>query len=285
MMTVQASGLSKKQLQDIKTLENQCCEYEQLNMKLNWEMLDTRSKNETNDFLCYKDNQLIGYLGLYSFGPKAKEIELTGIVHPNHRRTGVFRSLFNEAKKECSARAADRILIVTERCSSSGIEFSKSTGARYSFSEYNMKFDERTVPAYATHGITLRRADKKDHHELATIDTLCFGGDDEAAEKEESYSEDPYRISYVIELNRKTIGKIGTIAEGDGYIFGFAIKPEYRGRGFGRAALSMALEKLMAQKVTPVVLEVEVINQNALSLYKSCGFKENTIYDYYKLDI
>lgn len=283
-MMIKSIGLTEKMLTDIKELENECCSFEKLTMKLNWELLRTRSVQESNDFLYYLDDKLVGNLGLYGFGPKPKEIELTGMVHPDYRRRGIFSQLFREAKKECSSRTK-KILIITERCSSPGIVFSRSTDAQYSFSEYHMIFDKTAVPAFINHGITLRKADKNDSSALTKIDKMCFGEEEEASDENRSFADDPLRTQYVIESDGITIGKIGVITEEEGYIFGFGIKPEYRGRGFGRAALSMTLEKLLALKLSPVVLEVAVKNENALSLYKSCGFKEDTIYDYYELNI
>ena len=131
-----ANGLSVEHLKHIKDLEMTCGSHERLSMKLNWDMLNTRSKEENNDFLYYENSQLIGFIGLYAFGPKPKEIELTGMVHPKYRQKGIFKSLFCEAKKECLSRKAERILIITERSSPSGIEFTKSIGAQYTFSEF-----------------------------------------------------------------------------------------------------------------------------------------------------
>jgi hypothetical protein len=52
-----ARGLSDNELQDIRELEMECCSYERLNMKLNWDMLVKRSNDENNDFLYYVDNK------------------------------------------------------------------------------------------------------------------------------------------------------------------------------------------------------------------------------------
>ena len=281
-----ATSLSEKQLQDIKELENACSRYEKLSMKLNWDMLNTRAHHETNDFLYYENNQLIGFLGLYGFGPRPKEIELTGMVHPEHRRRGIFKGLFNEAKKVCHSRDVERILIITERSCPSGTGFTKSTGAVYSFSEYRMKFNEMTVPSFIGHGITLRKAESRDYPTIKKMDALCFGASDDSLEEESSSLQDSYRALYISELDGKFIGKIGTTMEGeDGYIFGFVVAPEYRGKGFGRETLSLALLKLQSMNIHTILLEVAVQNENALSLYKSCGFKEDTVYDYYELKL
>ena len=145
-----------------------------------------------------------------------------------------------------------------------------------------MKFNESNVPRFTTPGLTLRKAESRDYLELIYLDELCFGLAEE--EMENSSSDNVYNSTYVAELEGKFIGKIGVQMEGgDGYIFAFGIKPEYRRRGYGRAVLSSILLKLLSEQVKTVLLEVAVKNEKALLLYKSCGFKEITIYDYYKM--
>ena len=284
-------GLSSEQLKDIKQLEDICSAHERLRMKLNWEMLENRSSGGIEDFLCYRDNQLIGFLGLYGFGQNPEEIELTGMVHPQFRHRKVFTDLFDKAKKECMDQKAGRILIISEGSSESGIGFALSTGAAYSFSEFRMKFNEPHAPFSPGHGIVLRKAEPRDDPELRELDAKHFGGagtvSEEASEEASEASglpDESYKTTYIAELNGKLIGKIGTTMEGpEGYVFGFVIKPEYRGRGYGKETLSLILSKLLSENIRTVLLEVAAENNNALSLYKSCGFKEDTVYNYYEL--
>jgi ribosomal protein S18 acetylase RimI-like enzyme len=70
-----------------------------------------------------------------------------------------------------------------------------------------------------------------------------------------------------------------------GYVFGVAILPDFRGRGYGRAMLDAVLKRHFQQSGAPVILEVAVKNDGALTLYKSCGFAEITIYDYYEMKL
>lgn len=279
-----ARGLSDDELQDIRELEKACCKYDELKMKLNWDMLTNRSTDEANDLLYYEGTKLIGFLGLYDIEQKSKEIEIMGMVHPDYRRRGIFKGLFNAAKQECIARGVRRILLITERSSDAGTSFVKFTGAQYSCSEYRMKYDQLNVPRFPTLGITLRKSESRDYLELIHLDSLCFGLAEE--EMKNSDSDNVYHSTYVVELEGNFIGKIGVQMEGrDGYIFGFGIKPEYRRRGYGRAVLSLTLLKLLSRKVKTALLEVAVKNEKALLLYKSCGFKEATIYDYYEIVI
>lgn len=312
---VAAKGLTKVQLQEIINLDKICSDFEKLNMKLNLDMLDQRLSEEMNDFLYYSEGKLVGFLGLYDMDRKADEIEITGMVHPGFRRKGIFKELFTAGIAECKRRDAKKVLLVSEKSSLAGAGFIGTTGAIYTTSEYRMKFEGSEVPDCKKVGIQLKKADRADKVELDIMDTEFFGKHraEEKAEEEikvdvenlgtdsliaDSESElehevdnesdaefdNPAKSTYLALLDGKTIGKIGTVMEGtDGYIYGVGILPEFRGRGYGRELLGLALGKLIVKKVYTVLLEVAVKNENALQLYKSCGFREVTVYDYYEL--
>jgi ribosomal protein S18 acetylase RimI-like enzyme len=274
-------GLSIQQLQEVRGLEAACRRPGSLNLKLNWDMLDKRSENEINDFLCYADQKLIGFLGLYVLGA---QIEITGMVHPDYRRSGIFRKMFHAARQECLKKGFGRILIVTEHASKAGIAFARQAGSRYAFSEYRMQFAEKMVPDFPSRGIALHRATPEDIAELVRLDAEGFGLP-ETGGNCESLPENRYDSTYVAKLDGKILGKIAAHRDGaNNYIFGFVIKPEMRRHGYGREVLVRMLRKLLAEGKDSVILEVAVANERALSLYQSCGFKEVTVYDYYELN-
>ncbi|MBL4931384.1 GNAT family N-acetyltransferase [Clostridium paridis] len=277
---IKAKGLTKEELQAIKELEIECSSSEKLNMKLNWDMLENRPKDQINDFLYYDNDKLIGFLGMYGFSLNPKEMEVTGMVHPQYRRKGIFKELMLEAKKQCKKGTAKRFLLITERRSNSGIGFAQAIGSKYSYSEYRMKFNEANIPNVESKGVSLRKASIKDKKEIAELDREFLNL------PEDNNDDNELRTTYMAELEGNTIGKIGTTMDGvDGYIFGVGIKREYRRQGYGRIVLSLTLEKLLKDNINSIILEVASENDNALGLYKSCGFKENTVYDYYELDV
>ena len=87
----------------------------------------------------------------------------------------------------------------------------------------------------------------------------------------------------MITLKSKVIGKIRTEIFGDeGFISGFGILPGYRGKGYGKQALKATVGILSKKGIRNVALEVDTQNKNALNLYKSCGFAEESATDYYE---
>ena len=272
-----SKGLSDLIRAQIRDLDAVCSAAEPLCMKLNWDMLETRDSNEVNDLLWYEDGRLVGYLGLYGMGPE--EIELTGMVHPDFRRRGIFGRLFREAVEISRSRRVERLLLISERQSDSGAGFARSAGLKYDFSEYRMLCSAYR-PAPEVSGFSLRPAATDDIPFLMRLDEACFGRIFPGG-----YDRELEHLSVAV-ADGRDIGKIGIIYEdGKGYVFGVAILPDVQGRGYGRAMLDAVLKKHFQERETPVILEVAVKNDGALTLYKARGFLEVTIYDYYEMKL
>lgn len=275
---VYSKGLSDLLRAQIRELDDICSAAEPLCMKLNWDILETRPVGEINDLFTYDDGLLVGYLGLYGFGAHPEEIELTGMVRPDYRRRGIFTRLFNEAAAICRSRGAKRLLLVAERQTPSGAGFAGNTGLVYTFSEYRLLCGAYKPTGVVPDGFSFRPAGAGDTSFINALDHVCFGRTYTG-----EYTGELERL-FIASLDGRDIGKIGlNYEDGMGYIFGVALLPEFRGRGYGRAMLDTVLKKHFDSSVTPVILEVAVKNDGALSLYKSCGFAEITVYDYYEM--
>lgn len=73
-------------------------------------------------------------------------------------------------------------------------------------------------------------------------------------------------IAEAIFLHRKTRrGEVGRL-------YSLAVKPSYRGKGYGKELLVKSLESLRRQNILIVYLEVEAENRTAIGLYQSLGF-------------
>ncbi len=277
---IHSKGLTDAIRAEIRELDSACSAYAPLCMKLNWDMLDTRPDDEINDLFYYENGRLVGYLGLYVIGSNTDELEITGMVHPHYRRRGIFTKLLRDAVPISRSRGIGRILLIAERQSSNAAGFAKKAGLTYSFSEYRMKCGAYRPLKQAPEGFSLRAAAAIDIPFLQNLDEICFG-----STFPDGYERELYHL-FVSEINSTDIGKIGLTYEGSlGYIFGVCILPEYRGLGYGRAMLNAVLKRHFDHQSTSVILEVATKNDSALTLYKSCGFNELTIYDYFELKL
>ena len=276
-------GLTAAELAEIRTLADICEAYEHLHMKLNWDTLRTRPQDQTNDFLYYEHDILVGFLAFFSFN--SLEGEVSGMVHPAYRRKGIFTRLFTVAREECQRRSIPTLLLIVEHSSQSGQGFATSLTPGYQHSEYKMALTEvKTLPELDLH-LQFRMAKLDEAPILAHITAISFHlPEQDVMWYAERKAEDTKNKVYVVLLNETYIGKIDvSLNEHEAYIAGFGVLPPYRGRGYGRQILAQTIREIRATGQNKIVLEVATENKNALTLYQSCGFQEVSSYDYYSL--
>jgi ribosomal protein S18 acetylase RimI-like enzyme len=285
---------SEKEYKEINKLEEIISLKDKVNLKLE---LDYRLKilkhsgnvlKNINEFLYYIDDSLVAYLGISCFGGNIAEIN--GMTHPDWRRKGIFKKLFELAMNECSKRKFDQILLLTDGKSESGIEFIKAVGGEYEVSEYGMETSNKTYFENISL-IKLRKAEMSDKKEIGRQDAIFFYDKKESEnllDEVEIRDDAEVRIetSYMIELNNIAIGKINIkYNDNSAFISGFGILPEFRGKGYGKIALKESLKLINEKNINQVGLDVSCKNDTALNLYKSCGFEEKSVMNYYKYDI
>ena len=273
--------LSKEQLQDIKNLQKQCEQGELFQLKLNWDMLESRGSYDRNDFFYYEADKLVGFLALYNFGNK---YELCGMVHPDKRRKGIFTQLFDRAVVELKKRKCNQLLLNAPAHSVSAKEFLTRIDCKYFNSELQMKWSEGLLQWTDT--VLVRQSEPRDLDDEIRLEVQCFGfTEEEAAEFTNNIRRAGNELFYIIEFKGETVGKIRVDRnKGEAWIYGFAVYPKYQGKGIGRAALTNTIiqERNLGHEV---FLEVESKNANALKLYQSIGFHAFHVQDYYEYQL
>lgn len=276
-------GLTATELAQIEQLALLCNTHDGLDLKLNWETLRSRPSEQTNDFLYYAADQLVGYLALFSFN--AQEAELSGMVHPEQRRRGIFSTLLQEAKRECGQRSIPNILLIVEQASATGQAFVKQQPVQYHHSEYKMVLEEGRMPTAFDARLQFRAARLEDSMVMTQITAQAFDLPESDVDwYSKNISEQSARRYYVGVLDGAVIGKIDVVlGTAEALIYGFAVSPAYRGRGYGRQILAHTIQAIQETSQAHIALEVATENKHALSLYQSCGFLETGGYDYYVL--
>lgn len=275
----------------------------ELDYKLNLSSINYKNSNiqQINEFMYFDGQKIIGYIGICNFGGPGSAIEVNGMVHPEYRRQGVFKRLWELVLAEWKRRNSPNILLLSDRKSDSGQKFIEGTRAEYKHSEYEMYLEKRNTKSFKHRlsEITLRKATNKDASEVARQNEFYFNDEtnvDKDAEKEINNStknmilpeEEEKRgmTIYIAEKNHQVIGKVHVeLTSTIGGIYGLGVLPEYRGKGFGRTVLLKAIELLKEKKAKEVMLQVEAKNSNALNLYKSCGFVITSMMDYYEIRV
>ena len=253
-------------------------------MKLNWNRLHSRPSDELSDFLFYADGTLVGFLALYIFN--SREAEISAMVAPAYRRQGVFSQLLAEARRELIRRQVPSLLFICEQNSLAGQAVMQALGAAYEFSEYRMDLRQIMPPIESSARLQLRTAQPDDIRLMAEMDDICFqiSADLSEAVLQKELAQTDRKKAFVATVNGAIIGKIHTLTmENLASIIAFCILPEYRRQGYGSAILSRTVAGLVEQGHRRISLEVETKNDQALHLYRRCGFEVTTAYNYFRL--
>lgn len=281
----------------------QCSHKDQITLKLELDYKLGDAVNSTNriglhninEFMYFDGKQLIGYIGICSFGGTMAPLEITGMVDPEYRRQGIFSKLYELVIAECKQRNVGSILVLCDKKSAPGQKFLKRIGAAYKYSEFEMYLSDEPFEIIEEQlcGINFRKAANTDACEVTRQNAIYFG---DRAEQENNdvpnerilLPEDEERRGmtiYLAEKDERIIGKVHLqLINGVGGIYGLGVLPENRGKGFGRAILLKAIEKLKDAKAKEIMLQVAAENVTALSLYKSCGFQETSVMDYFEFE-
>ena len=281
---VKKQTLTEAEATAIEQLISICNCYEGLHMRLDVGALRQRPGNETNDFLYYEDGVLVGYLFVEGWG--SRDRELAGMVHTDYRRRGIFSSLLNAAKEECQQRDVQKLIIVCEHFSQSGLAFVNALGAHHEYSEHEMVlgiFQERRNIYKALH---IRQANSSDLDAIVSVLATDSGNVESVNRWVAKLFEEPTSRFYLATLDQKPLGclRLDFMSDQVG-IYAFEVRLGYRGLGYGRQMLEEAIRAISAETQKRIMLDVETDNTNAIGLYLSCGFEIKTTYDYYGLII
>ena len=266
----------------------------------------TMTMESINEFMYFVENELVGYIGICGFGGNRSQIEVNGMVHPDYRRRGYFKSLFEHVKAEFHKRNSRAMLLLSDRNSVGGQAFIKSTDAEYKHTEYEMYLDQTFFNAIIKEGkfktieergqLSIRKASNSDAREIARQNAIYFKDEFDLEEDKTMPLEEADLIMpeteekrgmtiYMAQTGETLFGKTNLqLSEGLGGIYGLGVLPEYRGKGYGRWLLMKSVLQLLDSDASQVMLQVEANNANALNLYKSCGFEATATMDYYKID-
>ncbi|MDQ6853729.1 MAG: GNAT family N-acetyltransferase [Actinomycetota bacterium] len=121
-----------------------------------------------------------------------------------------------------------------------------------------------------------RRARRSDRDAIVALDAHAFHGFwrfDEDALTQAVQATPVARVRVTTGGNTRISGYAVTGRAGDhGYLQRVAVHPEARQRGFGRALVSDALRWLRRRAAKRALVNTQLDNTAAISLYESCGF-------------
>ena len=284
--------LDKEDYEKISALARLCGEMDHVALKLELDYklaaASAADADGINEFMAFDGETLVGYVGLCAFGGASSPFEATGMVHPDYRRRGIFTALHERVIEECVRRKPAGLLLLCDGKSAAGQAFIKKTGGIYRFSEYEMhlKREDSAQDGARLCGVSLHKATNADAREVARQNAVYWGGslEEEAVSLLPEEEEKRGLVIYLAKKGGEVVGKVHLQnAAGTGGIYGLGVLPERRGKGYGRAILLLAIEKLREAGAREIMLQVEAKNATALGLYQSCGFSETSTMDYFEM--
>lgn len=281
--------LSETDFRNIKELEKTCKDYDNAALKLELEYrknANTGMSDDYNDFICYCDDDIVGYVGISKFGGRLAEVN--GVVHPNHRKKGIFTYLFSMIRRELEKRQDSNFLALCDNLSPFKNVIETKYNGHLDHIEYEMFYslNIKDKEKQKVQNIELVKANNQDAMEIRKQNSIFEGKaivetDSIIPEEEEKKG----MTVFLIKKKHLTVGKIHLTFEGKaGGIFGFFIYPEYRGQGLGKESLYLAKNYFLNLGADKIFLQVDSVNDVAHQLYKSFGFVTESAMAYYLVD-
>ncbi|WP_107840041.1 GNAT family N-acetyltransferase [Metasolibacillus meyeri] len=233
--------------------------------------------------LAYDDEceQLIGLasaidiMGLQTY-------EWSILVAPAYRKRTIGHSLLQEVYKGLSARGAEGALALTLEQGPFGAQFLKKNGYSYSFSEATLQ-GKAEAASQLPENMTIRGYEEVDEQMLVETFVAAFGDTAEEAQDLIAYNTtSEQHILWVAVIEDTVVGTVTTREEGEAqWLTALAVHPQYMGRGIGSALLKWVQQLAFDGGQQHVLLDVEIDNAHALSIYEKAGFVKSMQIDYY----
>jgi ribosomal protein S18 acetylase RimI-like enzyme len=229
--------------------------------------------------LAYAGDEVVGVItaidmiGIHSY-------EWSALVHVDFRRQGLGHALIQELQRNLEIRGCESELALTIKESPAGAAFLQKEGYEWNFSEATLKAQEKMVKVDVDIDIVPFTSERQD---LTQILMSTFGDtEDEVHTMLEFNVSSPSRHVFVAKKQQQVVGTVTAVEEGTTlWITALATDPIHQGQGIGSALLAFVREEGSRRESEAVMLDVEIDNDKALSVFEKAGFKPISQVDYY----
>lgn len=261
--------LTEKDTASIRELIDDCIRYEQLELAV-----PDLNEEDGTAYLYYqssKNPKLISVLFCYDL---EDYLEVSAFTSPAHRCQGAFTSLF---QKLMEGYEETPVCFYPDGNSYDALMTMEVLDCEYSGTEHLMRLEHRpemagdAAIAENNATVTLYPATKDDLLALVAVHSAAFDmeKEDSLAFLEQSF--DTGETIWCIAADSTIVGLVLTSIQPDQTnLYGLAIHPEYQGKGYGRDAVKVLLQK--PEITFPVTLHVTEENEAAFKIYKGMGF-------------
>lgn len=164
------------------------------------------------------------------------------------------------------------------------IETLENLGFTHEFSEAQLRCERLNLNQVVGEEFELQPYQIAFHDDYKKIIMESFGDDETSAEGLIQLSlTDSERTWYGIHVTGQLVGTINLIrSDEEAMVTALAIHPRFQGKGYGKWALSQATQLLFQEGFPAVLIDVEIENHKALSLYQQVGFVLESQYRFYQ---
>ena len=274
------SELSHEELSEAKKLINCCQAYDgtyrdpYLSNMLNFE------PNMPAFFLYCEKGELVGLLTVYA---DDQDVEVTILVHPDHRRQGIARALFTSFERETASFPISSVTFQTERVfldrhpdfvSNWGLVEDEET-------ETWLGKDRRPYQLAKLSNLEVLLADSLYQDQISQLKFQAFSEEHESREVVDRYVaealKDPESRLYILLKDGQVIGTCTVdLSTNTNYFYGLAISEPERGKGYGSYLAKYLVNQLIEQNDKEFQIAVEDSNVGAKRLYEKIGFVKQT---------
>jgi len=231
--------------------------------------------------VAYAGEELVGLvsaidmIGIHSY-------EWSGLVSPDFRRRGIGKALLTALNKNLEIRGAESELALA-------VKDSPHATAFWHAQNYEWNFSEATLRADAVEEVVDEKVEVKpftnEYESLTGILMTAFGDTEDEVYTLMNFNElNPMRHLFVANKDGETVGTVTIVEaaeENTLWITALATLPEVQGQGVGTSLLRFVLGEAVRRGYQTVMLDVEIDNDKALSLYEKVGFSPVMQVDYY----
>lgn len=240
-------------------------------------------------FLYYEKGELVGLLTVYA---DDQDVEVTILVHPDHRRQGVARALFTSFERETASFPIHSVTFQTERVfldrhsvfvSNWGLVEDEET-------ETWLGKDRKPYPLANVSNLEVLLADSSYQDQISQLKFQAFSEEHESREVENRYVaealKDPESRLYILLKDGQVIGTCTVdLSTNTNYFYGLAIAELERGKGYGSYLAKFLVNQLIEQNDKVFQIAVEDSNVGAKRLYEKIGFVKQTQVIYLKAKV
>jgi len=215
----------------------------------------------------------IDLMGLHTY-------EWSLVVTPAYRQKGIGTALVKVLQAGLEERGAEGQLAVVIDGSPYGHTFIEKFGYSYSFSEATLETKAEPVELRDDIQIAPYAGEQT---ELISIYSDAFGDLPSESEELIAFNTSTHgRKLWVAHKDDHVVGTVTTAEENEiQWVTALAVHPQYQGQGIGTALLSFSKDYASKQSAKFVMLDVEIENRKALSVYEKAGFMKAQQLDYY----